>query len=275
MSYYKYKTPSHEDGEQNLPIDLNHRVYLCYSGYSDTGNILMVLPALDHPQGGIHHETARITCAIIINNRWEEFLTEIKTGGRTAVSSNSILRGKNYYFWVSKDTTNKATLARDVSCRITDYTEGTEHVHLVPRRSEPVDNTQNAIFLHSNIHTIFDQKRFMITPKSSILLIHILALGSLLQLMRLYHNYILAQFTWIIFAQSINFMLQGLKRRLFIYISNREISILDLLRDQCRQLLSFGAKSIFMPSAAGGEDARKEKYFQSQKRQRSFDTSLS
>lgn len=62
------RIPSHEDGGQNLPTGLNHRVYQCHPGYSDTSNILMGLPASDHPQGGIHHETARIACAIVANN---------------------------------------------------------------------------------------------------------------------------------------------------------------------------------------------------------------
>jgi hypothetical protein len=47
-----YRIPSHEDSGQNLPTGLNHRVYLCHPGYSETSNILMGLPALDHPQGG-------------------------------------------------------------------------------------------------------------------------------------------------------------------------------------------------------------------------------
>ena len=80
-TFTHYKTPSHEDGGQNLPTDVNHRAYLRHPGYSDTGNVLMVLPALDHPQGGIHHETTRIACAIIANNRWEGFLTETRMGG--------------------------------------------------------------------------------------------------------------------------------------------------------------------------------------------------
>jgi hypothetical protein len=100
---WQYKTLSHEDGGQNLPEDLNHRVHLRHPGYSDTGNILMVLPALDHPQGGIRHETARISCAIVANNKWEGFLTETRVGGRTAVGSDGILHGKNYYFRVSED----------------------------------------------------------------------------------------------------------------------------------------------------------------------------
>ena len=111
----QYKTPSHEDGGQNLPEDLNHRVHLRHPGYSDTGNILMVLPALDHPQGGIHHETARIARAIVANNKWEGFLTETRAGGRTAVGSDGILRGKNYYFRVSE---NAGLASDEISKRI-------------------------------------------------------------------------------------------------------------------------------------------------------------
>ncbi|OCK93236.1 uncharacterized protein K441DRAFT_149797 [Cenococcum geophilum 1.58] len=68
FDHVRNRIPSHEDGGQNLPTGLNHGVYLCHPGYSETGNILMVLSALDHPQGGIHHETARIACAIVANN---------------------------------------------------------------------------------------------------------------------------------------------------------------------------------------------------------------
>lgn len=78
--------------------------------------------------------------------------------------------------------------------------------------SDPVDNARNALLLRSDVHTIFDQKRFAIIPKSSTLLVHIIAPGSLLQLTNLYHNvllqplvsvaiqYLLAKFAWTIFA---------------------------------------------------------------------------
>lgn len=354
----QYGTPSHEDGGENLPRDLNHRVYLRHPGYTDTGNILMVLPALDHPQGGIHHETARIACAIVANNRWEGFLTETRTGERALVGPDGILRGNNYYFRVSEDAADdkypvvpsfahwrfphdnlpqlwtsceppklplnrqlprqsslaESTLARDISCRITNHIEGTEHAHLVPRSeerwfsdngmfrytnqqrpgSEPVDDAQNAILLRSDVHTIFDQKRFAIVPKSSVLLVHILAPGSSLQLTSLYHNvslqplvgvaiqYVLARFAWTIFAQSVNFVQQGLTRRLCIYVGDGNTSIADLSGDQCRQLLSPGAKSrsqsprkrqwdAFVAPAGDEEDNGEEECFRGRKRQRSFD----
>ncbi|KAH0565004.1 hypothetical protein GP486_001602 [Trichoglossum hirsutum] len=210
----------------------------------------------------------------------------------------------------------EATLARDISCRITNHIEGTEHAHLVPRSeerwfsengmfrytnqqrpgSEPVDDAQNAILLRSDVHTIFDQKRFAIVPKSSVLLVHIIAPGSSLQLTSLYHNvslqplvgvaiqYILTRFAWTIFAQSINFVQQGLTRRLFIYVGDGETSIADFSGDQCRQLLSSGAKSCsqsprkrqrdaFVAPARDGEDNREKEYVRGRRRRRSFGSS--
>ncbi|KAF1958577.1 hypothetical protein CC80DRAFT_441077 [Byssothecium circinans] len=351
----KYDTPSHKDGGQDLPADLNYKVYLRHPGYSDTGNILLALPALDHPQGGIHHETARIACAILANNRWEGFLTETRAGQPAQVGPDGILQGKNYYFLVSQEAPDdkyavvpsfghwrfphdnlpqfwasceppklphdrplprqsslgEATLARDISCRITNHIEGTEHAHLVPRSeerwfsengmfrytnqqcpgSEPVDDAQNAMLLRSDVHTIFDQKRFAVVPKSSVLLVHITAPGSSLELTKLYHNvslqplvgvaiqYLLARFAWTIFAQSINFIQQGLKRSLCIHVGDGETSIRDFSGEQCRQLFSSGPKSRSQSPRKRQRDAfvapleeeeDNEEHFRGRRRRRSF-----
>ena len=210
----------------------------------------------------------------------------------------------------------EATLARDVSCRITNHIEGTEHAHLIPRSeerwfsengmfrytnqqrpgSQPVDDAQNAILLRSDVHTIFDQKRFAIVPKSSILLVHIVAPGPSLQLTNLYHNvslqplvgvaiqYILARFAWTIFAQSVNFMQQRLKRRLCIYVGDGETKIADFSGDQCRQFLSSRSQSrsqssrkrkqdAFVTSTGDGEDNEGEEFARGRKRWRRFDSS--
>lgn len=78
-----------------------------------------------------------------------------------------------------------ALLARDISCRFTATVEGTEHAPLVPRTQvdwfrrntmfrygvaprpeiEPIDVPRNALLLRSDIHTVFDQRRFAITLK--------------------------------------------------------------------------------------------------------------
>jgi len=204
----------------------------------------------------------------------------------------------------------EATLARDISCRITNHIEGTEHAHLIPRSevrwfsengmfrytkrqrpgSEPVDDAQNAMLLRSDVHTIFDQKRFAVVPKRSVLVVHIAASGSSPQLRRLYHNvslqplvgvaiqHILARFAWTIFAQSIDFMQQGLKRRLCICIDG-ETSVKDFSGEQCRQLLSSGPKSRSQSSRKRQRDASVvppegeediEEQFRGRTRRRSF-----
>jgi hypothetical protein len=118
-----YMAPFHEAGGHNIPRDITYRVFLRHPGYSDTANILIILPALDHPQGGIHHETARVACAIIANNRWEGFLTETRTGEPASTDPDEILRGTSYYFRVSTDAADGKTQheppSHHCACRLT------------------------------------------------------------------------------------------------------------------------------------------------------------
>lgn len=139
--------------------------------------------------------------------------------------------------------------------------------------------------------TIFNQKQFSVVPKSSALLIHIRAPSSSLELTRLYHNipsqplisvaiqYILAQFAWTIFAHSINFIQQGLKRTLCIHVSNREISTKDFSEEQYRQLFTPGSKSQSQSPQKRQRDTfveppgdrdKDRKYTRGRKRRRSF-----
>ena len=77
-------------------------------------------------------------------------------------------------------------------------------------------------------------------------------------------------------------MQQGLKRRLFIYVGDGEASIEDFSGDQCRQLLSSGAKSRSQSprkrqrdavvSPTGDGEVNKE-YVRGRRRRRSFGSS--
>ena len=80
-----------------------------------------------------------------------------------------------------------ALLVQDITCRLTDTVEGTEHAHLVlgsevarfqqntmflygvsPRPEvEPIHVLRNALSLRSDIHIVFDQRRFAIVPEPS------------------------------------------------------------------------------------------------------------
>jgi hypothetical protein len=46
-----------------------------HPGYADNCNTLFELPAIDHPDGGIHYGLAKSACAIVANNRYDGFLS--------------------------------------------------------------------------------------------------------------------------------------------------------------------------------------------------------
>ena len=99
-----------------------------------------------------------------------------------------------------------------------------------------VDNSVNGLLLRSDIHTIFDQKRFVIVPKNDSLVVHIVAPGPTSELIRLYHNVelqplsgmsiecFLARFAWTVFVQVMDFVLQEQERLLVIYEDGKIVS---------------------------------------------------
>ncbi|KAG9971404.1 hypothetical protein KCU78_g23577, partial [Aureobasidium melanogenum] len=205
-------------------------------------NIIMVLPALDDAQGGIHHETALTACAVVAGNRWDGFLREQGTGSRVTTPRDGILKGKDYFFCLSGDA--KA-----------------------PRPEiEPIDVPRNALLLRSDIHTLFDQRRFAITLKplpvasdsaaTHGLAVHLFSPGLSEQFAKLYHGvalqplygvapeYLFARFTWTVFAYSAQFLEQGTKRALYI-VHDGETSDQEVNADQCMQLyLSCKSRSL-------------------------------
>ncbi|KAM3512716.1 hypothetical protein MY11210_003669 [Beauveria gryllotalpidicola] len=97
---------------QRTPVTLRH------PGYPDQHNILLILPAFDlHKKKdsdndgsdndgridfGLHHETARVACAIVANCRWDGFLSEDKASGARPVmiGPDDLLLGRSYYFHI-------------------------------------------------------------------------------------------------------------------------------------------------------------------------------
>ncbi|KAH0240860.1 hypothetical protein KCU71_g24079, partial [Aureobasidium melanogenum] len=98
-----FAAPTHQDGGRDIPDDATHTVTFRHPGYRDEHNIIMVLPALDDAQGGIHHETALTACAVVAGNRWDGFLREQGTGSRVTTPRDGILKGKDYFFCLSGD----------------------------------------------------------------------------------------------------------------------------------------------------------------------------
>jgi len=69
-----------------------------HPGYPDTHNILFSLSALDGPGGGVHHDTARVACALLANARWDGFLFLTRDGPLAVAGPDDILTGPSYYF---------------------------------------------------------------------------------------------------------------------------------------------------------------------------------
>ncbi|OAQ58068.1 HNH endonuclease domain-containing protein [Pochonia chlamydosporia 170] len=79
----------------------SHQTFFLHPGYPEKHNILLILPALD--SGGIHHETARIACAILANSRWDGFLSLTKDGPKLEEPRDAVLPSRRYYFRIEGD----------------------------------------------------------------------------------------------------------------------------------------------------------------------------
>lgn len=84
---------------------------LCHPGYAAPQDILLLLPAYDvadrfdsggAPRFGIHHETARIACAVKANCRWDGYLSGERNNNaeRVAARPDDVLLADRYYFHV-------------------------------------------------------------------------------------------------------------------------------------------------------------------------------
>jgi len=136
-------------------------------------------------------------------------------------------------------------------------------LYLNPTRfdTEDIDAHENGILLRSDIHTIFDQKRFALVPKPSSttptiwsFVAHLTTPGSCQELAMLYHNvmlqpltgiaieFLLARFAWTIFGNSKYFLLRRVKRVLCL-AEDGQTKIRELSGDECKALRQARAKS--------------------------------
>src|SRR5947209_9175912 len=101
-------------------------------------------------------------------------------------------------------------VVRDVSCRITAHVEVTQTAHLVPTSEaiwfnhnrmntyikdvDTVDDCRNLILLRSDLHSIFDARRFAVVPKlpdtdeKPAFVIHALTGNARSEIVQLYHD---------------------------------------------------------------------------------------
>ncbi|KAG5753483.1 hypothetical protein H9Q70_003883 [Fusarium xylarioides] len=143
----------------DLMADMSKIVWFLHPGYPDGDNTLLTLPCLD--SGGIHHETARIACAIYANCRWDGYLSSSKDGPALSAQPDDVLPFGQYYFIIKDepqypvvpsfehfvcpadlpDAYSQASIARskgdgcvtrDETCRITASSFTNEIAHIIP-----------------------------------------------------------------------------------------------------------------------------------------------
>ncbi|KAK3320549.1 hypothetical protein B0T19DRAFT_477800 [Cercophora scortea] len=136
-----------------------------HPGYADNDNILLILSALDDG-GGVHHETARIACAILADSRWDGYFSLTANGPPLAGETDSpdaVLALPAYYFCVPGTTSypvvpslehfsfplnlppswsaaaaptapsaSERVPDRDRTCRMTNWSLPVEIAHIIP-----------------------------------------------------------------------------------------------------------------------------------------------
>lgn len=107
----RYRKPSHPESVNIPSSNAVKNVLFRHPGYPDTHNILFSLSALDGP-GGVHHETARIACALLANSRWDGFLSTTRDGPATIAGPDDILTLPSYYFRLPNSGNNNIYLGR-------------------------------------------------------------------------------------------------------------------------------------------------------------------
>lgn len=79
--------------------DSVRNIRFLHPGYPGSDNVLLILPTLD--SGGVHHETARVACAILADCRWDGYFSETPNGPQFGdTNADTILTASSYYFCV-------------------------------------------------------------------------------------------------------------------------------------------------------------------------------
>jgi len=172
---------------------------------------------------------------------------------------------------VPRHNNSAGVLARDISCRLTNHKEGTECAHLVPLKEgqwfkrngmvqytnmdritcEEMNDSKNSILLRSDIHYLFDDRRFALVPKplanasnSTGIVAHVIPPGASKEIRELYHNvalqpligiaieFLFARFAWTIFSCLVTFLEAGVRRNLCIVDEGNRVTG-EVSSDRC------------------------------------------
>lgn len=90
--------PDHPAGSTGVSVHFDHQIIIRHPGYAQPNNILIILQAPDHPDGGLTYDTAHTICGIIAGNRWNGFFKKATDGSRVDLGRDDVLPVGDYYF---------------------------------------------------------------------------------------------------------------------------------------------------------------------------------
>lgn len=100
--------PHHAD-EYLADISSRSNIEFCHPAYDDKSCVLFCVPGHDSLGHGLHHETARLICFVIADNR-DGWFTSERDGERIETPVDGLLRLSRYYFRVSNNHTGTESL---------------------------------------------------------------------------------------------------------------------------------------------------------------------
>ncbi|KAL9104947.1 MAG: hypothetical protein Q9163_000192 [Psora crenata] len=92
------RLPEHNIGADTISSNAYYRVEFKHPAYPPGLDKFLTLPAFDHPNGGLHYNTAKIACGVFAGNRWDGFFTVDKDGEALDCDGEDILPPGPYYF---------------------------------------------------------------------------------------------------------------------------------------------------------------------------------
>jgi hypothetical protein len=102
-----FPEPLPKDYTHLSSVSFNKKIFIRHPAYDDRDNVLLVLPAQDHADGGIHYGLIITACHIISNNQ-EGSLTASRTGAPIQADVDDVLCAGDYYYHVPPLCTSRA-----------------------------------------------------------------------------------------------------------------------------------------------------------------------
>jgi hypothetical protein len=130
MPRLPYPPPQHIDSDTSVAFP-PRQIQFRHPGYDPPCDTLFTLPGAGEG-GSLHHETARLACALVASNRLDGFLSEDREGQEVlpADTEFQLVRG-HYYFQVPKLGTTGTSLSANeqASWLIASRSRSTLHNH--------------------------------------------------------------------------------------------------------------------------------------------------